>query len=102
MDIAFMGENDKFVVIYLYEIVVFSNSDEEHLCYLRHVFLKCRRYGLSLNPKKSHFYLEQGKLLGNIVCDDGVKIDPARVISIQNLHIPRTKKEKSFLGKKFF
>jgi hypothetical protein len=67
---------------------------------LRQVFLKCRRYGLSLNPKKSHFSLEQGKLLGHIVCADGVKIDPARVIAIQNISIPRTKKEiQSFLGK---
>jgi hypothetical protein len=100
MDIAFVGEKDKFVVIYLDDITVFSNSDEDHLRHLRQVFLKCRRYGLSLNPKKSHFSLEQGKLLGHIVCVDGVKIDPARVIAIQNISIPRTKKEiQSFLGK---
>jgi hypothetical protein len=98
--LPFVGEKDKFVVIYLDDITVFSNSDEEHLRHLRQVFLKCRRYGLSLNPKKSHFSLEQGKLLGHIVCVDGVKIDPARVIAIQKISIPRTKKEiQSFLGK---
>jgi hypothetical protein len=59
---------------------------------LRQVFLKCIRYGLSLKPKKYHFTLEQGKLLGNIVCANGVKIDPARLISIQNLFVPRNKK----------
>jgi hypothetical protein len=52
------------------------------------------------NPKKSQFSLEQGKLLKHIVCVDGVKIDPARVISIQKISIPITKKEtESFLGK---
>jgi hypothetical protein len=34
-DIAFLGEKDKFVVIYLDDITVFSNYDEEHLCHLR-------------------------------------------------------------------
>jgi hypothetical protein len=96
MDITFMGEKDNFGVIYLDDIIVFYNYDKEHLCHLRRVFLKCRRYGLSLNPKKSHFSLEQGKFLGHIVWVDGVKIDPARVISIQNLYIPRTKKEIHF------
>jgi len=39
-------------------------------------------------------------MLGHIVCADGIKIDPARVISIQKIYIPRTKKEiQSFLGK---
>ena len=93
MDIIFIGEKDKFVVIYLDDIIVFSRSDEEHLCHLRQVFLKCRRYGLSLNPKKSHFSLEQWKLLVHIVFADGVKIDLARVIAIQNIYVPRNKKE---------
>jgi hypothetical protein len=62
--------------------------------------MRCETFGLSLNPKKSHFALEQGKLLGHIVCADGVKIDPARVIDIQKIYIPKNKKEiQSFLGK---
>jgi hypothetical protein len=55
MDIAFIGEKDKFVVIYLDDITVFSRSDKEHGQHLRKVFLKCRKFGLSLNPKKSLF-----------------------------------------------
>jgi ribonuclease HI len=55
MDIAFVGEKDKFVVIYLDDLTIFSDSDEEHLKHLRHTFEKCKKYGLSLNPKKSHF-----------------------------------------------
>ena len=52
MDIAFVGEKDKFVVIYLDDITVFSQSDDEHLNHLKQTFLKCRKFGLSLNPKK--------------------------------------------------
>jgi hypothetical protein len=40
MDIAFTGEKDKFVVIYLDDITVFSRSDKEHCHHLRRVFLK--------------------------------------------------------------
>ena len=55
MDIAFVGEKEKIVVIYLDDITVFSQSNEEHLKHLKQTFLKCRKFGLSLNHKKSHF-----------------------------------------------
>jgi hypothetical protein len=55
MDITFVGERDNFLVIYMDEIKIFSKSDKEHGQDLRKVFSKCRRFGLSLNPKKSLF-----------------------------------------------
>jgi hypothetical protein len=58
MDIAFVGEKDNFFLIYLDDITVFSSSHEDHLQHLRKTFLKCRRYGISLNPKKSNFALK--------------------------------------------
>ena len=68
--------------------------------HLRKVFLKCRRYGISLNPKKSQFALKEGNLLGHIVSIEGVKIDPIRVETIQQLSIPRSKRDiQYFLGK---
>jgi hypothetical protein len=82
MEIAFIGEKDKFVVIYLDDIAVFSKTDKEHRFHLKKVFLKCRRYGLSLNPKKLLFSMQEGKLLGHIVSAKGVRIDPSRVEAI--------------------
>ena len=55
MDIDYVDERDKFVVIYLDDLTVFSKSDAEHLVHLKQTFKKCRKFGLSLNPKKSHF-----------------------------------------------
>ena len=99
MDIAFVGEKDKKKLIYLDDITVFSHSHEEHLQHLRKTFLKCRRYGISLNPKISNFALKEGKLLGHIVSAEGVKIDPKRVEAIKKLSLPRSKKDiQSFLG----
>ena len=58
MDIAFSEERDKFVVIYLDDITLFSSSDEKHIQHLERIFLKYMKLGISLNPKKSHFALE--------------------------------------------
>jgi hypothetical protein len=93
MDIAFIGEKDKFVVIYLDEITIFLRYDKEHCHHLKKVFMKCRGFGLSLNPKKSLFSMGEGKLLGHIVSAEGVRIDPSRVEAIQALSLPIYKKE---------
>ena len=82
MDIAFSKERDKYVVIYLDDITMFSKSYPDHLQHLRKVFLKCKKIGISLNPKKSHFAMEEGKLLGHIISERGIKIDPDRVAAI--------------------
>jgi hypothetical protein len=82
MDMAFIGEKDQSVVIYLDDITVFSRSNMEHCCHLRKVFLKCQKFGLSLNPKKFVFSMKEGKLLGHIVLAEGVRIDPNRVEAI--------------------
>ena len=100
MDIAFSDEKDRFVVIYLDDITVFSKNDQDHLQHLRRVFLKCRKFGISLNLKKSNFSMEEGMILGHIIFEKGIRIDPDRVAAIQKIRIPRNKKEiHSFLGK---
>ena len=63
MDIAFLDEKDVLMVVYLDDITMFSHSDDEHLHHLRVIFQKCRKCGISLNPKKSMFAMEEGKLL---------------------------------------
>jgi hypothetical protein len=74
MDIAFVEESGKFIFVYLYDVTVFSQSDDEHLRHLRRVFEKCRRFGISLNPKKCLFGLEEGKLLGHIISKEGIRM----------------------------
>jgi hypothetical protein len=100
MDIAFVDEKDKFIVIYLDDITMYSSIDEEHIKHLRRVFKKCKKFGISLNPKKSIFSMEEGKLLGHIISKEGIKVDLNRVEGILNIGIPRSQKEvQSFLGK---
>ena len=82
MDIAFSKEIHDFLVLYQDDITIFSKFDNEHLDHLRRVFNKCRKFGISLNPKKILFALEEGKMLGHIISKDGIKIDPSRIEAI--------------------
>ena len=82
MDIAFSEEKDRFVVIYLDDITMFLKTDQDQLQHLRRFFLKCRKFGISLNPKKSNFSMEEGKILGHIIYEKGIRIDPDRVEAI--------------------
>ena len=69
------------------------------MAHLMRVFKKCRRFGISLNPKKSNFAMKEGKLLGHIISAEGIRIDPKRVEAIQKVDLPRNKtKVQSFIG----
>jgi len=103
MDTAFANEKDVFLVVYLDDLIVFSNSDDEHLYHLKIVFQRCRKYGISLNPKKSLFAMDEGKLLSHIISKEGICIDPTRVEAIQKIDFPRNRKEiQDFNGKMNF
>jgi len=93
MDIAFAKEIHDFLVIYLDDLTAFSKSEQEHLEHLRQVFIICRKYGISLNPKKSLFGLKEGKLLGHIISKYGIRIDPDRIQAILQVPHPRNIKE---------
>ena len=83
--------------------LLFSKFDSQHLDHLRHFFIKCRKFRISLNPKKSFFGLEEGKLLGHVILEDGIRIDPARIEAILQIQQPRNIRElQDFLGKNNF
>ena len=67
------------------------------------MFRKCRKFGIYLNPKKSFFAMKEGKLLGHIISQEGIKIDPNRVEAIHKTELPWNKVEvQSFLRKVIF
>ena len=92
MGIAFVEEKYKFIVIYSDDIIVFSKSDEKHLKHLKKIFLKFRRYGLSLKPKNLKFAMQEGRLVGHIISQQGFKIDLDSVATITKINIPRNQK----------
>jgi ribonuclease HI len=99
MDISFRGLINHSVVVYLDDVTVYAKNKKDHLARLRAVLLRCHKYSISLNPKKSIFAVEQGKILGFIVSSDGMIIDPERTQVIAKLPPPTSKKSmQSFLG----
>ena len=67
--------------------------------YLEKVFIRALKYGISLNPRKCHFGVTKGKLLGNLVGKHGVGIDPKRVEAIDKIQKPKSVKGiQSFFG----
>jgi hypothetical protein len=99
MDITFQGLINHSIVIYLDDVTVFSKNKTDHLAHLRAVLQQCCKYDISLNPKKSIFAVEQGRLLGFIVSSEGMIIDPRRTQVIVKLPPPTSKKSmQSFLG----
>jgi hypothetical protein len=97
MNLAFGDLKDKIIVVYLDDLTVFSKKREDHIKDLERVLKRCRNHGVSLNPKKSVFCVTKGKLLGHIVFQEGMKIDPDRVKAIQQLCLSLSKtRVKSF------
>ena len=88
MDITFRGLINQSVVVYLDDVTIFWKNKEDHLVDLRSVLQRCRKYDISLNPKKSIFIVEQGKLLGFIISSEGMIIDPERTQVISKLPPP--------------
>ena len=98
MEMAFKNMIERFVLVYLEDIIVYSKDVEEYFGHLKQVFIRCREYGVSLNPNKCVFTTNQGKLLGNIVSKDGLTIDLERTKEILALSLPSHKKGlQSFL-----
>lgn len=70
------------MIVYLNEITIISKNKSDHIHDLKQIFKWCKKYGMSLNPKKSFLAPPKGKLLGFIVSKDGIIIDPNRVKTI--------------------
>lgn len=87
MDVALRGLINKCVVVYL-DVTVYSKNKEDHIHHLTQIFERCRKYGISLNPKKTIFGVEEGKLLGHIISQGGISIDPERIKAIAQLPLP--------------
>jgi len=88
------------IQIFLDDLTVHSHKRADHFEHLWQVFLRCRKYGISLNPINYIFGTSDGNYLGHIVSEEGVRIDPARVTTIQNLPPPASKKvTQAFMGK---
>jgi hypothetical protein len=66
MNIVLQGQED-FSIAYLDDILIFSETAEEHLEHIQRVFDRLRQHGLKLKLKKCCFFQEQTEYLGFII-----------------------------------
>ena len=86
-------------IIYLDDIIVFSDNPKEHLTRLRGVFAKLAKAGLKLKPSKCEFFKTKITYLGHIVSSKGIETDPKKVDAVRNWTVPKTVTDvSSFLG----
>ncbi|KAF9763133.1 Retrovirus-related Pol polyprotein from transposon opus [Nosema granulosis] len=89
----------KCAMVYMDDIIIFSRCEEEHRRHIVEVLSELKKAGLKLNKDKCEFGKKKMEVLGHIINKDGISIDPAREQAIQNMRVPRDRKEmESFLG----
>jgi hypothetical protein len=71
--------------IYIDDIIVKSDSMNNHLADLRLALEVMRRYGLKMNPLKCAFSVSAGKFLGFIIHENGIEIDPTKIESVNKV-----------------
>ena len=90
---------NKFVVVYLDDITIYSKTFNEHCEHLQAVFNKLQEANLKLNIEKCFFFLNELKFLGHIIGKDRIKPDDEKIEKVKNFSIPTNIRQiRGFLG----
>ncbi|WVZ71282.1 hypothetical protein U9M48_019884 [Paspalum notatum var. saurae] len=96
---VFMEYLDKFVVVFIDDILIYSKTEEEHEEHLRLVLQKLREHKLYAKLSKCEFWLDQVPFLGHIVSKGGIMVDPSKISLCHGLEGAEVVKEVcGFLG----
>src|SRR3954462_496555 len=96
MNSVFMEYLDRFVVIYLDEILIYSKNEEKHAEHLRLVLMKIREHRLYAKFSKGEFWLPKVTYLGHVISAKGIVVNPERVQAI--LDWPPSKSVKKIMS----
>ena len=82
------------VEVYVDDMIVKSQDRADHLATLQRFFERIKQFRLRLNPKKCTFGVTYGKLLGHIVIERGIEVDPENIRAILDMPALRTKRDQ--------
>jgi hypothetical protein len=99
MNSVFMNELDKFVVVFIDDILIYSKNEAEHAKHLRIVLQRLRDHKLYAKFSKCEFWLDSVKFLGHTISKDGISVDPSKVQEVMDWKPPKSVHQiRSFLG----
>ena len=84
MNKIFMEEIDKFIVVFIDDIVIYFRSEEEHEQHLRVVLDRLRDHQLYVKFSKCEFWLQKVSFLGHVLPKEGVAADPIKVEAVMD------------------
>jgi hypothetical protein len=88
MNKVFMEYLDKFVMVFIDDILVYSRNEEEHEGHFRLVLQKLRDHKLYVKLSKCEFWLKQVAFLGHVVLKGGIYVDPSKVQDVLSWKAP--------------
>nr|GEV30188.1 hypothetical protein [Tanacetum cinerariifolium] len=90
---------DKFVIVFINDILIYSRSEEEHEAHLKTILDLLKEEKLYAKFLKCEFWLKEVQFLGHVVNREGIHVDPSKVESVKNWKTPESPiKICSFLG----
>jgi hypothetical protein len=82
MNSIFMPKLDKFVVVFINDILIYSKNEEEHAEHLRIVLTRLREHRLYAKFSKCAFWLEEIQFVGHVLSAKGIVVNPSKVKDI--------------------
>ena len=88
MNSVFMPKLDKFMVVFIDDILIYSETAEEHEEHLRVVLSRLREHKLYGKFSKCEFWLKKVPFLGHVLSEDGISVDPSKVQEVLDWKAP--------------
>nr|GFB37650.1 putative reverse transcriptase domain-containing protein [Tanacetum cinerariifolium] len=84
---------DKFVIVFIDDILIYSCNEEEHASHLRIILELLRNNKLYAKFSKCEFWIHIVQFLGHIIDSQGLHVDPAKIEAVKNWETPTTPTE---------
>jgi Reverse transcriptase (RNA-dependent DNA polymerase) len=81
---------DTFIIVYLNNVLIYSNDEEGHKRQIKQVLRKLNKAGMILNIEKCQFFIQEVKFLGRILSAEGLHLDPWNISKIIDWPTPVT------------
>ena len=94
MNLVFRPFLDRFMIVFIDDILIYSRSKEEHALHLRYVFHTLREHQLYAKFLKCEFWLEHVTFLGHVVSKDDIQVAPRKIEAIIEWPRPTTVAER--------